>query len=336
MNLQHRLNLLNELGIYLRNPDDAWQQALARAEQENGWFIPEFTQHATDVIARRFLVPAILQEWTAGYELSEDSRPSGTVGLVMAGNIPLAGFHDWICVFLAGHRARIRPSSKDQVLIRKLTEKMIEFDASAAQWFEFSERLNHCDAYIATGSNNSSRYFEFYFRNHPHIIRKNRSSVAILDGRENSADLERLADDVFLYFGLGCRNVTKIYVPESYDFLPLLAAFKKYGYLMDHHKYKNNYDYNLALHLLNRVEYMSSGNLLLVKETSIFSPVSQLNYEYYADLPAVITGLQALQDLQCIVGAGHLPFGMAQEPAINDYPDGVDTLEFLSRLTIRS
>jgi hypothetical protein len=160
--------------------------------------------------------------------------------------------------------------------------------------------------------------------------------VAILDGREDSADLERLADDVFLYFGLGCRNVTKIYVPEGYDFLPLLAAFKKYGYLMGHHKYKNNYDYNLALHLLNKVEYMSSGNLLLVKETSIFSPVSQLNYEYYTDVSAVITRLQGSPELQCIVGAGHLPFGMAQEPAINDYPDGVDTLEFLSRLTIRS
>ena len=147
----------------------------------------------------------------------------------------------------------------------------------------FSEMLKGCDAYIATGSNNSAGYFEYYFGKYPHIIRRNRTSVAILTGNETNEELEKLADDVYLYFGLGCRNVTKLYVPEGYDFIPLLTAFKKYNYLADHHKYKNNYDYNLAIHLLNKKFYMSNESLLLVEDASLFSPISQLNYEFYTD-----------------------------------------------------
>ena len=332
MNLQHRIDLLVQLGGYILSGDREWQSVKKRAYQENGWFIPEFIDHASNNIAKSFLEKNILEEWSAGYQF-ENLPAQKKIGLVMAGNIPLAGFHDWMSVFISGHKAMIKLSAKDQALIRHLTEKMIEWEPAVAGSFSFETLLNNCDAYIATGSNNSSRYFDYYFGKYPHIIRRNRTSVAILDGSENNAQLEKLADDVFLYFGLGCRNVTKIYVPANYDFLPLLAAFKKYTILADHHKYKNNYDYNLALHLLNKVMYMTNGCILLVEDSRIFSPISQLNYEIYHDRLVTRSELSGNQDLQCIVGNGFIPYGQAQSPAIDDWADGINTLSFLSKLS---
>ena len=209
---------------------------------------------------------------------------------------------------------------------------MIEWDKEVKELVQFSEMLKGCDAYIATGSNNSSRYFEYYFGKYPHIIRRNRTSVAILTGEETNEELEKLADDVYQYFGLGCRNVTKIYVPEKYDFIPLLAAFKKYNHLADHHKYKNNYDYNLALHLLNKKYYMTNGSILLVEEPSVFSPISQLNYEFYVNKKELVASLKTAPELQCIIGREFIPFGRGQHPGLADYADGVNTLEFLSKL----
>lgn len=196
----------------------------------------------------------------------------------------------------------------------------------------FSEMLKGCDAYIATGSNNSSRYFEYYFGKYPHIIRRNRTSVAVLSGTETGDELNALADDVYLYFGLGCRNVTKIYVPENYDFLPLLTSFKKYNYLAEHHKYKNNYDYNLALHILNKKFYMTNESIILAEENSPFSPISQLNYELYTDENSILTSLKNHPEIQCIVSRQTIPFGQSQCPSVNDYADGVDTLSFLKEL----
>lgn len=250
----------------------------------------------------------------------------------MAGNIPLVGFHDWMCIFISGHKAMIKPSSKDQVLIKHLVGKINEWDSEATTITEFSEMLKGCDAYVATGSNNSSRYFEYYFNKYPHIIRRNRTSVAVLNGEETTEELEKVADDVYLYFGLGCRNVTKIYIPEGYDFVPLLEAFRKYNYLADHHKYKNNYDYNLALHLLNKVYYMTNGSILLIEDPRLFSPISQLNYEFYTDKKALKSTLATEQDLQCVVGKDFTPFGDSQSPSITDYADGIDTLKFLTSL----
>ncbi len=195
-----------------------------------------------------------------------------------------------------------------------------------------AEMLKACDAYIATGSNNSSRYFEYYFSRYPHIIRKNRTSVSVLTGNETAAELEGLADDVYLYFGLGCRNVTKIYVPEQYDFVPLLEAFRKYTWMADHHKYKNNYDYNLAIHLLNKNYYMTNGSILLMEDPSLFSPISQLNYEFYGPNEDPAAKLAGNPDLQCLVGKGGISFGLSQQPSLNDYADGVDSLSFLSGL----
>ncbi len=250
----------------------------------------------------------------------------------MAGNIPLVGFHDFLCVFISGNIAVMKSSSKDNVLIKDLVEKIIEWDADAANYLQFAEMLKDCDAYIATGSNNSSRYFEYYFAKYPHIIRKNRTSVAIITGNETTQELEKLADDVYYYFGLGCRNVTKIYVPVDYDFVPLIEAFNKYQHLADHHKYKNNYDYNLALHMLNKVYYMTNGSILLIEDKSLFSPISQLNYEFYTSEEEVVNSLKDNPELQCITGNNHISLGTAQCPSVNDYADGVDTMSFLTSL----
>jgi Acyl-CoA reductase (LuxC) len=336
MNLQHRLDLLVRLGDYILSDDEKWLEARERSSLENSWFLPEFVELATKNIAETFLKKENLETWIAREmpeaEMNKDKTNPKSVGLVMAGNIPLVGFHDWLCVFISGHIARIKPSSKDQVLIKHLVAKMTEWDKEMNTLAGFEEILRGCDAYIATGSNNSSRYFEYYFRKYPHIIRRNRTSVAILSGDESTDDLDKLADDVYLFFGLGCRNVTKIYVPPGYDFIPLLEIFKKYNRLADYHKYKNNYDYNLAIHLLNKTQYMSDGSLLLVKEPSFFSPIGQLNYDFYVKKSELVCSLKGSSDLQAIIGSDFIPFGMAQSPSLTDYADGVNTMQFLATL----
>lgn len=332
MNLQYRTGLLIRLGQYILSDSPEWSFAKERAGIENGWFIPGFVDTAVKNIALSFLQKEQLEKWVDAYQLPAENTAPRTIGIIMAGNIPLVGFHDFLCVFISGHKAVIKPSSKDQVLIKHLVEKMAEWDHQVSNLVEFSEMLKGCDAYIATGSNNSSRYFDYYFAKYPHIIRRNRTSVAVLTGNETKQELEKLADDVYLYFGLGCRNVTKLFVPEGYDFVPLLEAFKKYNYLTDQHKYKNNYDYNLALHLLNKKYYMTNGSILLIEDTAIFSPISQLNYEFYSGNDDLSAKLPAAQDLQCIAGKGFTPFGEGQCPSISDYADGVDTLKFLVAL----
>jgi len=327
--LNNRFVFLVRLGEYFFSGDDQWLLTKEKASRENGWFIPEFVDLATENIARTFLQQTVLEGWVAGYRVPDENEHPKSIGIVMAGNIPLVGFHDFLSVFISGHQAVIKPSSKDQVLIRHLVQKLVDWEPGVSELVVFSDMLKGCDAYIATGSNQSSRYFDFYFGKYPHIIRRNRTSVAVLTGDESKEELERLADDVYTYFGLGCRNITKIYVPRDYDFIPLLGAFRKYNYLADHHKYKNNYDYNLALHLLNKKYYMSNDSILLVEEPAIFSPISQLNYEFYSDNDELTEKLPAAQSLQCLAGKSFIPFGQGQNPVINDYADGVDTVRFL-------
>ncbi len=334
MNLQLRIDLLSRLGEYILSNDPAWQEAKEKAERENSWFIPAFIELSANNIARSFLQKNILVQWAGKYELSSRYPSSPlTVGIVMAGNIPLVGFHDLLSVFISGHRMLIKASSKDKTLVKHLVAKMAAWDNRVNDLIVFAEMLKGCDAYIATGSNNSAGHFEYYFGKYPHIIRRNRTAVAVLTGQETEEELSGLADDVFLYFGLGCRNVTKLYVPENYDFIPLLQTFKRYDHLSDLHKYKNNYDYNLALHILNKKYYMSTPALLLVEEPSLFSPISQLNYEYYSKSENLTDKLKNLPDLQCIVGRDHTPFGQAQCPSITDYADSVDTMLFLKNLS---
>ena len=332
-----RIDLATRLGQYILSESPEWLETKQRASLINPWFTPQFIDMATGNIAKHFLDKQKLENWTSSYKI-ETVAPK-KIGIVMAGNIPLVGFHDFLCVFISGHKAIIKASSKDEVLIKHLTQKLIEWSVRTPsenkelnEMIVFQEMLKDCDAYIATGSNNSARYFEYYFKKYQHIIRRNRTSVAILDGSETAKELEELADDVHLYFGMGCRNVTKIFVPKDYDFIPLLTAFKKYDHFKDHHKYRNNYDYNLALHILNGKFYMANESLILLENPSIFSPISQLNYELYTDKNKVEESLRSMEDLQCTVGHGHIPFGQAQIPSLTDYADGIDTINFLTKL----
>jgi hypothetical protein len=209
---------------------------------------------------------------------------------------------------------------------------LYDWDENTRPLIAFADMLKGRDAYIATGSNNSARYFDYYFSKYPHIIRRNRTSVAILTGEESREELDKLADDVYLYFGLGCRNVTKLYVPEQYDFVPLLGAFNKYNHLADLHKYKHNYDYMLAVLLLNKQYYMSNPSILLTESAALFSPISLLNYEYYKPGDKPEAALTNNEDVQCVVGKQHIPFGKAQQPSLTDYADGVDVMKFLLAL----
>ncbi|HEV7620795.1 MAG TPA: acyl-CoA reductase, partial [Flavisolibacter sp.] len=265
MNLSKRKELLLKLGEYIRSDDEEWENIKKRATAENPWFIPEFINLAIKNIYNCYLQPKPLDQLIADYSIPDELARPKKVGIVMAGNIPLVGFHDLLCVFLTGHIAIVKPSSRDEAMIKHLIEKLNEWDEGTKELIIIKTLIPDCDAYIATGSNNSARYFEFYFSKYPSIIRKNRTSVAILSGKESKEDLEMLADDVYLYFGLGCRNVTKLYVPENYNFIELLNAFKKYDYLADHHKYKNNYDHILAMHILNNQYYMSNPGILLIE-----------------------------------------------------------------------
>jgi hypothetical protein len=332
MNLQQRLVLLNRLGEYILQNNEPWQEAKQKAHLQNAWFTPEFIDLASNNIAVAFLQKDKLTAWVQQYAVPAENKALRNIGIVMAGNIPLVGFHDFLCAFISGHRQTIKPSSKDETLIKHLVQQLYTWDDTTRQLITFADMLKNCDVYIATGSNNSARYFEYYFSKYPHIIRRNRTSVAILTGNETLQDLEKLADDVYQYFGLGCRNVTKLYVPQGYDFLPLLNTFKKYNYLSDHHKYRNNYDYILAVLMLNRTYYMTNESVILHENKALFSPISQLNYEYYNNEQELAASLQKNQDVQCIVGKQYIPFGQAQLPSLTDYADGVDTLQFLLKL----
>ncbi|HUQ66787.1 MAG TPA: hypothetical protein VM101_11560 [Flavitalea sp.] len=332
MNVEQRVVLMEKLGKYIVSDAAEWITIKEKAAYENPWFIPEFTNYQLQHIAREFLDSSKLESWIRTYNIPSVTSSPKNIGIVMAGNIPLAGFHDFLSVFISGHHQTIKPSSKDFQLINGIINKLKEWDEGFEEYVKTSDQLKNCDAYIATGSNNSSRYFDYYFSKYPHIIRRNRTSAAILTGNETLEDLDALADDVYLYFGLGCRNVTKIYVPENFDFLPLLETFKKYNWAFDIHKYKNNYDYQLAVMIINNIYYMTNGSILLRKDKALFSPVSVLHYEQYDDLNKVEESLASVEDIQCIVGKNHIPFGKAQQPLLNDYADKADTLQFLRDL----
>ena len=331
MNLQARINLMVQLGNYLQQNDPEWQEIKQQASYKNGWFTSEFIDKACDEIATQFLEEKKLGEWVAHYQLNDDVVPKN-IGIVMAGNIPLVGFHDFLTVFISGHQQTIKLSSKDDVLLKFLIKKLYQFNISVQNNISIAETLKGCDAYIATGSNNTARYFEQYFSKYPHIIRKNRTSVALLTGQETEGELAELSKDIHLYFGLGCRNVSKIFVPADYNFEPLIQSFKAYDYFADHNKYKNNYDYQLSIILLNHQYYMTNGATLLTQNEGLFSPISHVFYEEYSNIDLLLEQLKQNDDIQCIIGAAGLPFGTAQHPGLFSYADGVDTMQFLLQI----
>jgi hypothetical protein len=343
MTLSQRLDLLIELGHYLRSGgDEDLDQAIRRSYLENSWFTEENVRLALQAIAQQMLNADALRNWAQEYSVPERQNPQKTVGIVMAGNIPLVGFHDWLCVFVSGHRARVKLSDKDKCLLPLLVKKMGEWQHESWACTEFiheTEYLSGFDAVIATGSNNTARYFEQYFGKYPHIIRRNRHAVAILNGLESAEELHALGRDIFSYFGLGCRNVSKLYVPHGYQFDTLLEALHEYREIIHHNKYKNNFDYNFTLLILNNVPHKNNGCLLLTENTALQARIASVHYEYYDDVQELDALLAAQREaIQCVVGKTgvkgfkSLPFGASQQPGLTDYPDGVDVMQFIRGL----
>lgn len=331
MNLVERINLLEKLGYYLVDNSAELASVKQKAYEKNKWFTEEFVNLSLQNISSCFLNRSKLEEWVNHYHL-DDNIKSQNVGIVMAGNIPLVGFHDFLCVFMSGYKQSIKLSEKDSVLMQHLINKLTEWNNEVVERIHISDLLKNCEAYIATGSNNSSRYFKYYFGKYPSIIRSNKTSVALLTGNESDEELSLLADDVHTYFGLGCRNVTKLFVPEGYDFIPVLNAFRKYNYFEEHTKYKNNYDYNLALLIMDNKKYMTNESIILLEDDNIFSPVSQLHYTFYKDKNVILGDLIKNENLQCLVGNEFVLFGESQQPGLFDYADGTDVMEFLLAL----
>ncbi len=301
----------------------------------NGWFTKEQVYYAVQSWAKA-LTEDNLNKWLSNYTFTE--KPPKTVALILAGNIPLVGFHDFVSVIISSNKALVKLSSNDQKLLPLLSKYLIAIDERLKNYIEFTEgRLENFDAVIATGSNNTARYFEYYFKDKPSIIRKNRNSVAVLSGKETREELELLGEDIFRYFGLGCRNVSKLFVPVGYDFDPFFNAIYNQKGVIEYEKYANNYDYNKAVFLMSLYKILDNGFLTIKEDESYSSPISSVFYEYYESIDSVKNKLQLdSEKIQCIVSNGlienSIPFGKTQQPELWDYADGVDTLEFLLSL----
>ncbi len=301
MNLAGRITIMVKLGEYLREGTDELKTVKKKAHEKNKWFTEGFIDLSIKNISENYLDEKKLTAWVNHYHIDNNIQPL-KIGVVMAGNIPLVGFHDFLSVFITGHQQVIKLSDKDDVLLKHLIEKLVSWNANVSSIVKMSELLKDCDAYIATGSNNSARYFNRYFGKYPSVIRNNKTSVAVLQGDETEGQLSLLADDVYAYFGLGCRNVTKLLVPKDYGFALLLNTFKKYNYFSDITKYRNNYDYNLTLLIMNNKYYMANDSIILLENDSIFSPVSVLHYSFYENGKTVFQQLRKDENVQCVVG----------------------------------
>lgn len=314
---------------------DDFVNLIELSQSHNGWFTPEQVYFAIQSWADA-LTENNLNQWLSAYDFSV-VQPK-TVGLILAGNIPLVGFHDFLSVLISGHKVIVKTSSDDQKLLPFLAKYLISLDSRLEEYITFTDgKLENFDAVIATGSNNTARYFEYYFKDKPSIIRKNRNSIAILNGNESHEDLVRLGEDIFRYFGLGCRNVSKLFVPENYDFQPFFKAIYNYKDVIFYEKYSNNYDYNKAVFLMSNFKLLDNEFLTLKEDSSYSSPISSVFYEYYTDLNELQNRLQKDADqIQCVVSndliPNSIPFGQTQKPKLWDYADNMDTLAFLIKI----
>ncbi|WP_190808610.1 acyl-CoA reductase [Flagellimonas sp. S3867] len=342
-----RLKAFVKLGNYLRefcdnrnsrSPEQflSLDDALTRAEQQNSWFTQENLMHSLQHWSS-LLTEENLDQWLSNYSL-RDKRQSKTIGVIMAGNIPLVGFHDFICILLSGNKVLAKTSSNDKVLLPFLSDFLVHQEPELKDAIEFTEgKFDHFDAVIATGSNNTSRYFEYYFGKKPNIIRKNRNAVAVLTGNETEKQLTALGEDIFRYWGLGCRNVSKIYLPKNYDFDQLFNALFAYKDIINQNKYANNYDYNKAVYLMSEFKILDNGFVILKEDESFSSPIASVFYSFYDSEDALKNKLTTQEgDIQCIVSHGlfanEVAFGQTQKPQLDDYADGIDTMKFLLEL----
>lgn len=331
-----------ELSRKIAAADDAFETVCRQAYLQNNWFTNDniksaFSEWSANLSSEK------ISGWLADYQFKE-TKPPKRIGVINAGNIPLVGLHDMISVLLSGHHYIGKNAFEDKLLLPYVVSVLISLEDSFEDRIHFTERLTGFDAVIATGSNNSTRYFESYFGKYPHIIRRNRNAAAVLSGKETKADLEKLGNDIFSYFGLGCRNVSKIFVPEGYDFKDFFEAMYSFSDVMQHNKYMNNFDYNNAMLLMKQIPFLQNGFLIIREDERIASPIAVLHYEKYRDAEALADQLDTSESkLQCVVtnqklnlksslGKRLVKFGETQSPALSDYADGVDTMEFLLSL----
>ncbi len=347
MQLQQRIKAFAELGDYLNQFLSSQNQNTSKSEFEslnliietahahNGWFSKDNIKYSLQSWAAALTLEN-LEKWTQTYQFPNHTPK--TVAIIMAGNIPLVGFHDFLSVLISGHKVLAKLSSNDKHLLPALAKKLIEIEPEFNRRITFSsEKLSRFDAVIATGSNNSANYFEYYFGKYPHIIRKNRNSIALLTGEETSKELTLLANDIFRYYGLGCRNVSKIFIPENYNFDAFFNAMFSWKHLINQAKYMNNYDYNKAVYLMSNIPLLDNEFMLLKEDTGYSSPISVVFYETYQTADELDKKLIANnQQIQCRVASKNsnntISFGSSQQPQLWDYADGVDTLLFLNNL----
>lgn len=338
MTFQQRVKAFLQLGRVLAEASEGGaSKPVTEAYVYNQWFTEE-SQRKTFAAWAQVLTQSKLEKWLGVYEIKEVTSPK-TIAIVMAGNIPLVGFHDLLCVLLSGNRALVKMSSDDKVLSQWIIDELLRIELGFNDFIIVADEQfpKGFDAVIATGSNNSNRYFEYYFRNYPGILRRNRNSVAILSGHETDEDMKKLAEDIFLYFGLGCRNVSKIYLPRGFNFEMLYENTHAFADYIHHNKYANNYTYHKAIWLMNQDVFLDNGFLLLKESESLASPLASVYYEYYDDMELLQQELANRQEeIQCVVSKtalpGSLPFGKAQYPELWDYADGKDTMQFLLEL----
>ena len=328
MTLNERINAFVSLGDKLRSLESIDFEAISStARIHNPWFdLPNVTRSLQGISF--MLEKEKLEKWVKHYDLEVDVPK--IIGIIMAGNIPMVGFHDLICVLLSGNIAAIKMSSQDEILPNQLISWLTEIEPRFKRNIGVRQKLETVEAVLCTGSDNTARYFEYYFGKYPNVIRKNRTSVAILDGTETKLELEAFGQDVFAYYGLGCRNVSKVFIPEGFDPASILDHLEGYSEVSVHNKYMNNYEYNRAIYLVNKDVHLDNGFLILKPSTDLVSPISVLFHEEYTDSEDLNSKLEgAKEKIQCIVGHDRIPFGQAQSPEPWDYADGVDTMAFL-------
>ena len=328
-------HLAQEIETLLSTSSYEFDTLVSSVNAENPWFIPSEIRRVLTYWSIN-LRHSVVRKWLDSYKFDEN-KISKKVLLICAGNIPIVGFHDFISVLLTGHHVLLKLSSKDQKLFFFLLKKLEHLDSTFSRNYTLiNEPVKEFDAVIATGSANTSRYFEFYFKDYPKIIRPNKTSISILSSSVSDQQLLLLAEDVFNYFGLGCRSITKIYLPQNFDFERLRVVFNDYNRLLHHHKFCNNIDYQRSIHLLNKTEFIDFGYLILIENEAVFSPMGCLHFEYYEDLNDCIEKVKQHKDLQLIASdisfENSISLGETQSPRLDQYADQIDTIEFLTQL----